>query len=120
GHMLDCVCRLRCQPAPGRNSTTSHQGRHKENIMRKTLLASAIAGACISQLAFAEVYDARALARGGTGMTMGEYNQALYNPAMLNRFDENDEFSFAINVGVIASDKDGFIDASEEIGRAHV
>ncbi|MEE4249673.1 MAG: conjugal transfer protein TraF [Alcanivoracaceae bacterium] len=82
--------------------------------MRKTLLASAIAGALISPLAFAEVYDARALARGGTGMTMGEYNQALYNPAMLNRFDENDQFSFAVNVGVIASDKDGFIESSED------
>lgn len=82
--------------------------------MRKTLLAGAIASTLISPLAFAEVYDARAMARGGTGMTMGEYNQALYNPAMLNRFDENDQFSFALNAGVIASDKDGFLESAED------
>src|SRR5690554_4180710 len=86
--------------------------------MRKSLLTRAITGALVSPLivtlAHADVYDARSLARGGTGMTMGEYNQALYNPAMLNRFDEKDDFSFAVNVGVIASDKDGFIDAADE------
>jgi len=87
--------------------------------MRKTLLARAITGALVSPLivtlAQADVYDARSLARGGTGMTMGEYNQALYNPALLNRFDENDDFSFAVNVAAIASDKDGFIDAADDI-----
>jgi len=87
--------------------------------MRKTLLARAITGALVSPLivtlAQADVYDARSLARGGTGMTMGEYNQALYNPALLNRFDENDDFSFAVNVAAIASDKDGFIESSEDV-----
>ncbi len=82
--------------------------------MRKTLLASAIAGAVISPFSHADVYDARAMARGGTGMTMGEYNQAIYNPALINRFDDKDEFSFAGNVGVLASDKDGFIDGVDE------
>jgi hypothetical protein len=86
----------------------------KEAIMRKTLLAGAIAGVVISPLSHADVYDARAMARGGTGMTMGEYNQALYNPAMINRFDENDEFSFALNGGIIASDQDGFIEGAED------
>lgn len=82
--------------------------------MRKALLASAITGAVISPFSHADVYDARAMARGGTGMTMGEYNQALYNPAMINRFDDNDEFSFGLNAGVIASDKDGFIESAED------
>ncbi|MFN3712146.1 MAG: conjugal transfer protein TraF [Alcanivoracaceae bacterium] len=83
--------------------------------MRKTLLASAIAGTLISPLALADVYDARAMARGGTGMTMGEYNQAIYNPALINRFDDNDDFSFAGNIGVLASDKDGFIEGVEDV-----
>lgn len=82
--------------------------------MRKTLLASAVAGALFSPLSHADVYDARAMARGGTGMTLGEYNQAIYNPALINRFDDNDDFSFALNGGLIASDKDGFIDAADE------
>lgn len=82
--------------------------------MRKTLLASAAAITLAPSLTTAEVFDARALARGGTGMTMGEYNQALYNPAMINRFDENDDFSFALNGGIIASDQDGFIEGAED------
>ena len=82
--------------------------------MRKSLLAGAIAGALLPSSGLAEIHDARALARGGTGMTMGEYNQALYNPAMINRFDENDEFSFALNGGIVASDQDGFIQGAED------
>lgn len=82
--------------------------------MRRSLLAGAVAAALMPSLTLAEVHDARALARGGTGMTMGEYNQALYNPAMINRFDENDDFSFALNGGVIASDQDGFIEGAED------
>ena len=82
--------------------------------MRKTLLAGAISGALISPLAHADVYDVRAMSRGGAGMTMGEYNQALHNPALINRFDDNDEFSLAGNVGLFASDKDGFIEAADD------
>ena len=82
--------------------------------MRRSLLAGAVAAALMPSLTLAEVHDARALARGGTGMTMGEYNQALYNPAMINRFDENDDFSFALNGGIIASDQDGFIEGAED------
>lgn len=55
-------------------------------------------------------FDARSLGRGGAGLTMGEFNQALSNPAMVNQFDEDDDFSFAINAGAIASDKDGMLE----------
>lgn len=82
--------------------------------MRRTLLTSAVAASLFPTLVAAEVFDARAMARGGTGMTMGEYNQALYNPAMINRFDENDDFSFALNGGIIASDQHGFIDGADD------
>lgn len=82
--------------------------------MRKALLVGAIAGAVITPLSHADIYDARAMARGGTGMTMGEYNQAIYNPAMINRFDEDDDFSFALNGGIVASDQDGFIEGAED------
>lgn len=91
-------------------------GQHgtKEATMRKTLLASAISGALLSSFAHADVYDVRAMSRGGSGMTLGEYNQALYNPALINKFDDNDDFSFAGNFGLFASDKDGFIEAAED------
>lgn len=81
-------------------------------LIRKSLLAAAIVLPAISQ---ADVYDARTFARGGTGLTMGEYNQSLLNSALINKFDDNDDFSFALNVGALTDDQQGFVDASEEI-----
>lgn len=84
--------------------------------MQKTSLVVAVALATTASLAHAEVYDARAMGRGGVGLTMGEYNQAIQNPALLNRFDASDEFSFGLNVGAFASDEDGMIDDVDTIG----
>lgn len=84
--------------------------------MQKTSLVVAVALATTASLAHAEVYDARAMGRGGVGLTMGEYNQAIVNPALINQFDDNDEFSFALNAGAFASDKDGMIDDVDTIG----
>ncbi|MDP2226843.1 MAG: conjugal transfer protein TraF [Moraxellaceae bacterium] len=63
----------------------------------------------------ADIFDARAMGRGGAGLTMGEYNLALINPALINKFDEDDDFSFALNVGVMASDVDGLAEGADEI-----
>lgn len=79
---------------------------------QKTLLAAAL---LLPAVGMADVFDARTLGRGGVGLTMGEYNQATLNPALINTFDENDDFSFALNAGAIASDQDGFVDAAEDI-----
>lgn len=84
--------------------------------MQKTPLVLAMALAATSSYGYAEVYDARAMGRGGVGLTMGEYNQAIQNPALLNRFDDNDEFSFALNAGAFASDQDDMLDDVDTIG----
>lgn len=81
-------------------------------LIRKSLLAAAIV---LPVVGHAETYDARTFARGGTGLTMGEYNQSLLNPALINKFDDNDDLSFALNVGALADDQQGFVDAAEEI-----
>lgn len=82
--------------------------------MRKLALHLAIATLTTSPiLSFADIYDARAMARGGVGLTMGEYNQSLKNPALLATFDQKDDFSFGLNVGVFASDKDGMLEAAD-------
>ncbi|MDQ8036228.1 MAG: conjugal transfer protein TraF [Pedobacter sp.] len=81
-------------------------------LIRKSLLAAAIV---LPVVGHAETYDARTFARGGTGLTMGEYNQSLLNPALINKFDDNDDFSFALNAGALADDQQGFVDAAEEI-----
>lgn len=80
--------------------------------IRLSVATALLAATTVSQ---AEVYDARAMARGGTGLTMGEYNQLLTNPALINQFDHNDQFSFALNVGAFASDKDGMLDDVDTI-----
>ncbi len=84
-------------------------------LIRKSVLAAAIALPVISH---AEIYDARSFARGGAGLTMGEYNQAILNPALINKSDENDDFSFALNVGALASDEEGVIEEVDEISDA--
>ena len=84
--------------------------------MRKLSLAVSISAlSVIPSLSQADIYDARSMGRGGAALTMGEYNQAIINPALINKFDENDDFSFALNVGVFASDKDGMIDSLDNV-----
>ena len=82
--------------------------------MRKLSLAVSIAAlSAVPALTLADIYDARSMGRGGAGLTMGEYNQAVLNPALINHFDENDDFSFALNAGVFASDKDRRVPGGE-------
>jgi long-subunit fatty acid transport protein len=84
--------------------------------MRKLSLAVSISAlSVIPSLSQADIYDARSMGRGGAALTMGEYNQAIINPALINKFDENDDFSFALNVGVFASDKDGMIESLDDV-----
>jgi hypothetical protein len=83
--------------------------------MRKTLLAASICSLSLAPLvASADIHDTRAFARGGAGITMGGYHQALANPALLARATESDWFSLGLNVGVLASDKDGLIDSIDD------
>lgn len=84
--------------------------------MRKLSLAVSVAAlSAVPAMSLADIYDARSMGRGGAGLTMGEYNQAILNPALINRFDENDDFSFALNAGVFASDKDGMLEATDDV-----
>ncbi|MDF1780348.1 MAG: conjugal transfer protein TraF [Alcanivoracaceae bacterium] len=84
--------------------------------MLRKRLAIAVSLVSAVSVAQAEVFDARAMGRGGVGLTMGEYNQATVNPALINQFDDNDQFSFALNFGVIASDAEGLLGDLDDIG----
>lgn len=83
-------------------------------MRQRTLVAAISAASLLPCLADADIYDARALARGGAGMTMGEYNQAIYNPGLINTYNDDDDFSFALNVGAIAYDQDGMVDELDD------
>jgi hypothetical protein len=63
----------------------------------------------------AQVFDARSMGRAGTGITFGDYNQSLTNPALINNVRENDDFAFGVNAGAIASDQDEAIDTIDQI-----
>ena len=86
--------------------------------MQRKSLVLAIALVSAASAAQAEVFDARAMGRGGVGLTMGEYNQATVNPALINQFDNNDQFSFALNFGLTASDADGMLEDLDDISDA--
>ena len=60
-------------------------------------------------------FDARSLGRAGAGLTLGEFDQALKNPAHVNRRGGSDNFSLGLSLGIIASDKDGLIDDVDDI-----
>lgn len=82
--------------------------------MRFHLPLSLAFGALFCGSAVAESFDARDMARGGAGLTLGEFHQSLSNPAMVNQRRPEQNFSLGINVGVIASDKDGLLEDVED------
>lgn len=83
--------------------------------MRDYFRLFAVAGTLLATNAMAESFDARDMARGGAGLTLGEYHQSLSNPALVNQRRPEQNFSLGINVGVIASDEDGMLEDIEDI-----
>lgn len=81
-----------------------------------TALAFACAG-LTTQTAFANnFFDARNTAMGGTGVASTRYSSAgFYNPAMLTKFKEDDDFSINLfTIGAEVSDKDDLVGATEQ------
>lgn len=83
--------------------------------MRKISSLCVAAGMLAAAGVHAESFDARDMARGGAGLTLGEYHQSLSNPALVNERRPEQNFSLGINIGVIASDKDGIIEDVEDV-----
>lgn len=83
--------------------------------MRFHLPLSLAFGALLCGNAVAESFDARDMARGGAGLTLGEFHQSLSNPALVNQHRPEQNFSLGINVGVIAADEDGMLEDIEDI-----
>ncbi|MDX3773947.1 conjugal transfer protein TraF [Chromatiaceae bacterium AAb-1] len=76
-----------------------------------TALTSAIF-AIVSGTAVAQQTDPRGIAMAGTGVAGAKYHQAsFYNPALLTRYQENDDFALVLPaVSVQANDQDDMID----------
>lgn len=80
--------------------------------MRKLLLVTAIAAA-LPLSAMAKPFVAKNLGQGFTGVT-GDFTHAQSNPALLAKFQENDDVYLAFGGGALGSDQDELIDAIEQ------
>lgn len=80
--------------------------------MKKLLLAVAIA-ASLPLAVSAKPFVGKNIGQGFSGIT-GDFTSAQYNPALLAKFDQDDDAYFSIGVGALASDEDELIDSIEE------
>ena len=63
---------------------------------------------------YGESFTAKRTGQGFTGLTQ-DFTSSLSNPALLPKFDNNDDVFFSLNVGVMASDKYDVADTAEDI-----
>jgi len=63
---------------------------------------------------YAESFTAKRTGQGFTGLTQ-DFTSSLSNPALLTKFDNDDDVFFSLNVGIMASDKYDVIDTTEDI-----
>ena len=64
----------------------------------------------------AEVFSGRGSAMAGAGVAGGDYTySALVNPATATNFEENDDFAVTLDFGLLASDRNDFLDTGEDL-----
>jgi len=61
-----------------------------------------------------ESFTAKRTGQGFTGLTQ-DFTSSLSNPALLTKFDNDDDIFFSLNLGIMASDKYHVIDTAEDI-----
>ena len=80
--------------------------------LKKTLLLAPIL--IMAMPSYSESFTAKRTAQGFTGLTQ-DFTSALSNPALLTKFDNDDDVFFSLNAGIMASDKYDVIDTTEDI-----
>ena len=61
-----------------------------------------------------ESFTAKRAGQGFTGLTQ-DFTSSLSNPALLTKFDNDDDVFFSLNLGIMASDQYNVIDTTEDI-----
>jgi hypothetical protein len=74
-----------------------------------SLIALAVCGATQ-----ADSFSAKHAGQGFTGITK-DFTSALTNPALLTKYDNDDDVYFSLNLGIIAADEHDVIDNAEDI-----
>lgn len=63
---------------------------------------------------YAESFTAKRVGQGFTGITQ-DFTSSLSNPALLTKFNKDDDVFVSLNIGVMASDQYDVIDTAEDI-----
>jgi hypothetical protein len=63
---------------------------------------------------YAESFTAKRIGQGFTGLTQ-DFTSSLSNPALLTKFDNDEDVFFSLNLGIMISDKYNVIDTTEDI-----
>ena len=63
---------------------------------------------------YSESFTAKRAGQGFTGLTL-DFTSSLSNPALLTKFDNDDDIFLSLNVAIMASDKYNVIDTAETI-----
>lgn len=83
--------------------------------MNYKTLAGAIA-VILSPAVSADAFvDARSAGMAGTGIASGDYTRANLNPALLTRFDDNDDFYLKLGISAVARDYNDTIDNVDDV-----
>ena len=81
------------------------------NTLAKGLTLAAL---CVSTAIHADSFSAKQAGQGFTGLTK-DFTSALSNPALLTKYDNDDDVYFSLNLGGLLSDAHNVIDKGEDI-----
>jgi hypothetical protein len=81
-------------------------------IHKKLVLLSL---ALITAPSYAESFSAKRVGQGFTAITQ-DFTSSLSNPALLSKYDNDDDLYFSLNIGGMGSDEYELIDTAERIG----
>jgi hypothetical protein len=87
---------------------------NEENILIVTRILLLLPLMMITLPSHSESFTAKRTGQGFTGLTL-DFTSSLSNPALLTKFDNDDDVFFSLNVGVMVSDKYNIIDTTEDI-----
>ena len=86
----------------------------KMKKIRLLPLSLAILTACCHNNVYSESFTAKSAGQGFTRITQ-DFTSALSNPALLSKYDDDDDVYFSLNLGLMVSDNDDVIDKGEGV-----
>ncbi|MBU2870237.1 conjugal transfer protein TraF [Colwellia sp. E2M01] len=85
------------------------------NLCTKMIKCSLLAPLILVTLpSHGESFTARSAGQGFTSIN-ADFTSSLSNPALLTKFDEDDDFFFSLNLGLLGSDKYSVLDSIDDV-----